>query len=192
MSHSIFALELCLRHDETPGLHQQLRQALPAQLTHMSAGQKWQQYHRAVQLLEHNIGAAERGCWDYFDDEERARNDFDMWTKGMTTAEGARPEPRALAAGEARYLTFTMAFLIVKDSPSDLALRRTCNIKETHLWRREVFAHLLKNFGVVSFASVYRDVAYIIPRDPDWALTAQDLTAKKFEYLRRIVDKQRA
>lgn len=191
MSHSIFALELCVRLDETGLLHKQLRQALPLQLTRMSAGQKWQQYHQATQLLLRNIGAAELGCWDYFEDEERARNDFDMWTKGMTTAEGARSESRLLVAGEPRYLTFTMAFLIVKDSPSDLALRRTCNIKETHLWRRDVFAHLLKNFGVVSFASVYRDVSYIIPRDPEWSLTREDLTAKKFEYLRRIVDKQR-
>jgi hypothetical protein len=190
VSHSIFALELCVRLDQTGLLHQQLRQALPLQLTHMSAGQKWQQYHHATQLLLRNIEAAELGCWDYFEDEERARNDFDMWTKGMTTAEGARPESRQLVPGEPRYLTFTMAFLIVKGSPSDLALRRTCNIKETHLWRRDVFAHLLKHFGSVSFASVYRDVSYIIPRDPEWSLTRQDLTAKKFEYLRRIVDKQ--
>jgi hypothetical protein len=191
VSHSIFALELCVRLDEVGLLHHHLRQALPVQLAQMSPGQKWQQYHRAAQLLRQHIGAAERGCWDYFDDEERARNDFEMWTKGMTTAEGAREGSRPIVPGEPRYLTFTMAFLLLKDSPSDLALRQACRIKETHLWRRDVFAHLLESFGAVSFSSVYRDVAYLIPRDVEFALTAQDLTAQKFEYLRTIVDKQR-
>ena len=185
MAHSIFAMELCMRLDGRAELHHHLRQTLP-DVTQMAVGHKWQCYHRATQILAYNLQSAERGCWDYFDDPERAQNDFEMWKNGMVTAEGARPGPRPLSPAEPRYLTFTMAFLLVKDSPSDLALRRLCEISQEHLWERRVFAHLLNSFGKVSFASVFRDVSYIIPRDIEWALTREDLAHEKFQYLRML------
>ncbi|MFZ5894991.1 MAG: hypothetical protein ACOY0T_28285 [Myxococcota bacterium] len=187
MSHSIFAMELCARLDAQFMLHHHLQQALPVQSELLTPGQKWHQYHRLTQLLTYNLHAVERGCWDYFEDEERAQNDFEMWKTGMTTREGARPGPLPHSMQEPRFLTFTMAFLLVKDSPSDLTLRSICNVPEANLWRRDVFAYILSSFGSISFASVYADVAYLIPRDIDWALTLEDLRAPKFHYLRPLV-----
>ncbi|HET9958475.1 MAG TPA: hypothetical protein VFQ61_28465, partial [Polyangiaceae bacterium] len=160
--------------DPQAALHRALLEAVPAQNTTLSAGQKWHQYQRAASLLLNNLHLAERGCWDYFNDDERAQRDFEQWTRGMTTREGVRPGPRALAPVqyEARYLTFTMAFLIEQDSWSDLALRGYCNVPESKLWQRDTFGHILRNFGWVSFACVKADVAYLIPRDLEWALTA--------------------
>jgi len=187
MSRSIFALELCARMDDRGELHKNLREAIPLDSAMLTPGQKWQSYHRATQILLYNLHAAERGCWDYFDDDERAENDFAMWKHGMTSAEGARAGARPLSTSEPRYLTFTLALQLVRDSPSDLALRKECNIPEPRLWHRQTFAHLLHHFGAISFASVHADVAYLIPRDIEWALTAEDLTAAKFHYLRPIV-----
>src|SRR5262245_49250800 len=85
----------------------------PPQMSHQL---KWQQYTRAAKLLYDNLALAERGCWDYYDDEDRAQKDFAMWTNGMLTKEGVRPSPSGLPdpyRGEPRYLTFTMALLIV-------------------------------------------------------------------------------
>lgn len=187
MSHSIFAMELCLRLDPGGQLQQQLRAALPVQSMWLGVGAKWQHYRQVAQLLHANIHLAESGCWDYFDDPERALKDFEMWKNGMLTAEGARDDQRAFSANEPRYITFTMAFLLIKDSPSDLTLRESCDVPAASLWNRAVFARLLRDFGQVSFASVFADVAYLIPRDPPWALTAEDLTDPKFHYLRRLV-----
>jgi len=186
MSRSIFALELCARLDAQGELHRNLRDALPLDGA-LTPGQKWQSYHRATQILLYNLHAAERGCWDYFDDDERAENDFAMWKKGMTTAEGARASSRPLSALEPRYLTFTLALQLVRDSPSDLALRKVCEVPEPALWQRQTFARLLQHFGAISFASVHADVAYLIPRDIEWALTVDDLVAEKFRYLRPLV-----
>jgi len=187
MDYSIFAMELCLRLDASCQVQQQLRSSLPVQSVCIGPGAKWQYYRHVAQVLHANLHLAESGCWDYFDDPERALRDFEMWKNGMLTAEGARDDQRALSPSEPRYITFTMAFLIIKDSPSDLALRRSCEVPEPYLWNRAVFARLLNDLGQVSFASVFADVAYLIPRDPPWALTTEDLAQPKFHYLRRLV-----
>src|SRR5690606_33662057 len=88
--------------------------------------------------------------------------------------------------GEPRYLTFTMAFLILKDSPCDLALRSLCDIPEAALWQKATFKRILDGLGVLNFASIVGDVAYLIPRDDGWGLTRADLTDPKFHYLRAL------
>ena len=70
-----------------------------------------------------------------------------------------------------RYLTFTMALLLVKGTPTDAAVRR----------------HILSGLSVLSFASIKSDVAYLIPRDVGWGLTLEDLADARFQYLRPIV-----
>jgi hypothetical protein len=189
MQHSIFALEVCARLvPESP-----LRAALAALIVEaperLGLHQKWWQYQRASQLVVENLHAVERGCWDYFNDDDKARNDYAMWTNGMLTEEGVRREPSGLAdpyRGGPRYLTFTMAMLIVQDSPTDRMLLDLCSIPEARLWHKETFARILRGIARISFASVASDVLYLIPRDDEWALTAQDLQAPKFEYLRML------
>jgi hypothetical protein len=187
MTHSLFAMELCLRLDAACHVQQHLCASLPVQNNWLGVGGKWQYYRHIAQVLLANLHLAESGCWDYFDDPERARSDFEMWKNGMLTAEGARHEQRVLSLSEPRYITFTMAFLLVKDSPSDLMMCKSCDVPEASLWNRAVFARLLNDFGHVSFASVFADVSYLIPRDPPWALTAEDMAHPKFHYLRRLV-----
>ena len=102
--------------------------------------------------------------------------------------EGARPGPLGgdPYRGEPRYLTYTMAFLMAQGSPTDMIVRQVCNIPEPHLWARASFQRILSNINQLSFSSIKGDVAYVIPRDPTWALTQQDLREPKFHYLRRI------
>ena len=79
-----------------------------------------------------------------------------------------------------------MSFLIVNGSPTDLAIRQLCNFNEQHLWHRQTFQHILAGLGVLNFASIKSDVAYLIPRDVGWGLTDEDLAQPKFQYLRVI------
>jgi hypothetical protein len=189
VEHSIFAVEVCARLVPESPLRAGLCDVVQSAPEAMSLHQKWAQYQRAAQLVVENLHLCERGCWDYFDDDARARRDYDMWTTGMTTEEGVRPEPSGLAdpyRGEPRYLTFTMALLIAQGTPTDRMMREVCNIPEAALWQRQTFARVLRGLGQVSFASVESDVIYLIPRDDAWALTLQDLAASKFEYLRML------
>jgi hypothetical protein len=189
MSKSIFAIEIAARIDRAPGLLPILREAVAGQGPQMGLQQKWDTYKRASDALVGHLGHIERGCWDYFDDDARADSEFASWLSGMTTEEGARAHPSGRPdpyRGEPRYLTFTMAFLLVRPSKTDDAVRQLCDIPETHYWRRDVFARILGGLGVVSFASVKSDVMYLIPRDDDWGLTSDDLAKPQFGYLRRI------
>ncbi|WP_437978433.1 hypothetical protein WMF11_18685 [Sorangium sp. So ce295] len=190
MEHSIFAMEVCARMDPGSTLQRALHDAVQVQFEKMSLQYKWYQYRRAQLALLSNLHALEKGCWDYFDDDSRALNDYGMWSRGMITEEGARKGPSGTPdpyRGQPRYLTFTMAFLLIQGSPTDRMLRTVCDIPKDRLWRRDVFGHILQNLGHVSFASVKSDVIYLIPRDEGWALTADDLTDPKFHYLRKIV-----
>ena len=83
-------------------------------------------------------------------------------------------------------MTITVSWLLQRFTPSERALAALCAIPQTHLWRRDTFARILQGINAVSFASVKADVVYLLPRDPDWGLTAADLAHQKFHYLRRI------
>jgi hypothetical protein len=190
MSSSIFSIEVAARLDRAPALLPILRSAITEQPQALGLQHKWALYRRAAEALLGHLAILERGCWDYFDDEQRAKKDFDMWLGGMTTREGSRRAPSGRPdpyRGEPRYLTFTMTFLMVRPSPTDTAMAQLCDVPEPHLWRRDVFGRLLSGMGVINFASVRSDVMYLIPRDEDWGLTVDDLAEAKFEYLRPIV-----
>jgi hypothetical protein len=189
VQHSIFAIELCARLVPESPLRFALAEMISSAPERMSLHQKWMQYQRASQILVENLATVERGCWDYFNDDARALKDFEMWTQGMVTEEGVRAEPSGLAdpyRSEPRYLTFTMALLILQDSPTDRMMIELCRIPEAYLWHKETIARILRGMAQVSFASVKGDVMYLIPRDDEWALTGQDLSLPKFEYLRML------
>jgi hypothetical protein len=187
MPHSIFAIEVCLPLDL--GLQASLRQLVIEQGEHVGYQEKWRLYRRASSLVVAQIGRLERGCWDYFDDNARADRDYGMWVAGMTTEEGARTEPSGSGdpyRGAPRFMTLTMAFLLVNNSPTDLSIAALCTIPQPDLWKRDTFARILNGMGALSFASVASDVIYVIPGDAGWGLTPEDLSAPKFDYLRAI------
>jgi hypothetical protein len=181
-------MEVCMPLDT--GVHSQLRRLVVEHPEQVGYQEKWALYRRASEIVIGQLEHVDRGCWDYFDDDARALRDYDMWVKGMTTREGARTEPSGASdpyRGSPRYMTLTMAFLIVQNSPTDFALSSLCNTPEPDLWRRATFARILNGLGQVSFSSVKSDVIYVIPGDSGWGLTAEDLSDSKFEYLRQVV-----
>ena len=189
MRHSIFAFEVAARYETGGRLHDALRGALANAQLHMNLQQKWRFYKEAVSELLVALPLFQRGCWDYFDDDTRAKSDYEQWVAGMVTEEGARLEPSGddPYRGSSRYLTFTMAFLLVNGSKTDEAMKRLCDIPESRLWERATFHRILSGLGVLSFASIKSDVAYLIPRDAGWGLTDEDLAHPKFAYLRPLV-----
>jgi hypothetical protein len=184
---SIFAMELCYRYD--PALHAILRGHATSQPAALGYHEKWVAYRNCQSDLLANLDRVDRGCWDYFNDDERAKRDFEMWVRGMTTDETARTTPSGPAdpyRDDPRYMTFTMALLIAQDTPTDAALFNLCNVPEDKLWEKAVFTRILQGLGIVNFASVKGDVMYVIPRDEEYALTTGDMSNDKFAYLRPL------
>jgi hypothetical protein len=190
VKHNVFAIELCLRLEQGSGLRAALRELVVWHPAASSPGQKWELLKRATQLLLDNQPLFEKGCWDFFDDDARARRDYDMWCNGMITEEGVRPEPSGRPGddpGEPRFLTFTISLLLKAGARSVAELTKLCDIPEPDLWKKSTFARILHGLTCVSFAAVKSDVLYLIPGEDHWGLTAKDLEHDKFDYLRPIV-----
>lgn len=188
MRHSIFAMELCLLMPPDGTLRQDLVRLVSRHPQRSDPAQKWELYKRIAERLLQDLHLADQGCWDFFDDDAKARADHQMWSNGMITEEAVRPEPSGEGSDDdPRFMTYTMSFLIVQGAASERALARLCEIPQAKLWRRETFEHLLRGLRTLSFGSVVSDVSYVIPRDAPWGLTRQDLQDPKFHYLRKIV-----
>ena len=190
MKHSLFALEICARFEHGGRLHTELHRLLSSADLNQSLQQKWLFYRSVVSELLVATPLYHRGCWDYFNEDAKAKASYEQWVGGMVSEEGARlaPSPDDPYRGPAHYLTFTMAFQIVAGSPTDDAVSELCAIPEERLWHRQTFQQILNGLGVLNFASIKSDVAYLIPRDVGWGLTLEDLADTKFDYLRTIVD----
>jgi hypothetical protein len=186
---SILAWEVCFSLQPESKLREQLRALVVESSAGMSLHGKWKMYRQLTDVLTPNMEVAVRGCWDFFDDDTRAVNDFDMWSKGMITREGVRAGPQTTDAyrGEERFLTFTMAFLLMQGTPAERSLKERCAVPSNQLWQRRTFEKILLGVPALNFASVIADVSYVLPgREDTWALTRADLTDPKFAYLRKI------
>jgi hypothetical protein len=190
MKRSIFAIEMCLVLDPSTSLQHDLKQLLTTNTEKLSYDGKWYIYQTASHALLANRHLWHRGCWDFFEDDTKAQNDFRMWVNGMLTEEGARKSPSGLPdpyRGQPRYMTFTMACLLVQGSDAERSISRVCDIPQSMLWHRSSFERVLQGIRWINFAVVEADTMYLIPGDLGWGLTQSDLSAKKFEYLRPIV-----
>lgn len=193
MRHSIFAMEVCLRLEPGNTLPSTLRNLVVNHPRAATSGDKWWLYRTAADTLLASLHLIEKGCWDYFDDNDRALRDYKMWCDGMITEEGARNGPSWEGGRDpyrsygTRYLTFTMAFLLAQGTTTDRELAMRCNIPQQNLWRRDVFRYLIEGIPLINFAWVKSNVVYVIPGDERWALTPEDLAQPKFHYLRPLV-----
>jgi hypothetical protein len=188
VSRSIFAIEMCLRYDA--GLAGWLRGLLTSNTTEPTHGQLWHLWTSTADALGQRQSAWVTGCWDFWDDATKAQNDFQMWKNGLMTEEGARQAPSSGGEpyrGGERYMTVTMATLLVRGSAAEQAMAGVCNVPQAYLWHRGTFARILLGIRHINFAAVDRSTLYLIPRDDGWALTPEDLRLPKFHYLRPIV-----
>jgi hypothetical protein len=186
---SVFACEMSLAY--SPAVHDGLRALVTQSYRPLSFGEKWALYDRAASFLVANQSSWWSGCWDFFDDDARARTDFNMWVQGMLTEEGARSSPLPFSGdpyrGHTRFLTFTMAVLMVQGTPSERRVAQALDIPEGRLWTRDTFTRVLLSVRLFNFASIQGSTLYLIPQEPTYALTSEDLRHPKFQYLRQIV-----
>ena len=189
MDHSVFAIEVCLRADAAPGLVATLRERIKAHPRAVSRDAKWRFYRDCADDLLANLSIIERGCWDFFDDDARARRTFEDYSEPLRNERGARKEPSGSPErhGDPRYMTLTVAMLLVNGSPCERELSAMCDTPEEKLWRRETFLKMLRALLKIDYGVVKGDVLYLIPGDLAWGLTAADLADSKFAYLRQVV-----
>jgi hypothetical protein len=173
--------------DVAPMMLDQLRPLVTPAPERLSRDEAWQRHATAANVVLQFFDVVERGCWEYFDEEASAKAMFDDWCRPVLERAVPRQAPSGVPtyreAGP-RYLAFTLVYLLAYGSPSDLEVRRACNILPQDLWKKRTFRRLLGAVKTLSFASVKGDSMYMVPRDHDWGLTANDLAEEKYHYLR--------
>jgi hypothetical protein len=193
LRHSVFTLEICARYDATPRMLDELRTILKEAPVNPTRQEAWDRHSTAADTLLRYFDAVERGCWEYFDDEQTAMAMYDEWCQPIIDEAVPRQGPSGGIgsyredAGP-RYLAFTLVYLLAYGSPSDLMVRASCEIPQADLWKRFVFRRLLAVVRNLSFASVKGDAMYMAPRDADWGFTPADLEGETYKYLRVLGD----
>lgn len=187
MRHSVFTVEVCARLDLAPAMLESLRPIVQGAPERLSRDEAWGRHCAAAEVILQFFDAVERGCWEYFDEETSAKATFDDWCRPVLDHAVPRQGPSGVATyrdAGARYLMFTLVYLLAYGSPSDLEIRDACDIATGDLWKRGTFRRLLGAVRTLSFASVKGDAMYMVPRDQDWGLTSSDLEAQTYHYLR--------
>jgi hypothetical protein len=186
---SVFALEVCMRLDPAGRLRDNLHSLITSHPESSEPWQKAQLMRRVAELVEESQDLIEKGIWDFFDDDARARRTFEDYSEPLRNERGARKEPSGSPErhGDPRYMTLTVAMLLVNGSPCERELSAMCDTPEEKLWRRETFLKMLRALLKIDYGVVKGDVLYLIPGDLAWGLTAADLADSKFAYLRQVV-----
>jgi hypothetical protein len=189
LRHSVFTLEVCARLDMAPGLLEELRPIVQTAPDRVTRDEAWGRHAAAADVLLRHSQVIERGCWEYFNEEATAKAMFDDWCRPVVDRVVPRQEPSggpAYREPGPRYVLFTVAYLLARDSPSDMAVRAACDIPQQLLWTMPTFRRVLGAVRALSFASVKADAIYLVPRDYDWGLTQMDLASEKYQYLRYL------
>ena len=189
MRHSVFTVEVCARLDLMPQLLDQLRPLVQTAGERVTRTEAWQRHANAAECLLGAMDVVERGCWEYFDEESTAMQMFDDWCRPVLDKEIPRLGPSGIPSyrdAGPRYVLFTVVYLLARDSPSDVEVRRACDVPPEDLWRKRTFRRHLGTMKKLSFASVKADSMYMVPRDHDWGLTTEDLATERYAYLRTL------
>jgi len=178
MSRSFFSVEVCFSFSRSAALHDRLARLVKGAPESQDPEHKWRLHRRVADALIAGLPEAERGCWEYVDDD----GEDAMWTDWLAPLSDESRRPSGEEAGG--YFTFTMMMQAKRHSPTDRVLARAFRASEGALWNRGTFAGLLQTLPALSFDSVVRDALYLMPRDGNRGFTEGELQTERMKYLR--------
>lgn len=144
---------------------------------------------RFVALLEESELFWSYGYWDYLDDPETARQEFNTWVNEIegsmaTEAEELDKEIDNLRRTSNRkdYVVVTLLFLL--DTPYAPAEAIT---NEDDYFLKETFASLVHGLTAIDPNTIQADGAYVVPGNEEDGLSEDDLYGSGWEYLRMLL-----
>lgn len=137
------------------------------------------------------VSSARSGYWDFIGDSDKAHAEFDDWCEDITLA--ARLAKRDAANpfrsnAEGAFNVVTVAYLLLRGSPSALVAGEACDFEAPEFWKRRTFRDVLGCIPRLNFADVQADAAFIMPGSPDLGVPEHALQEKTFDYLRPLAD----
>lgn len=144
---------------------------------------------RLVALLDESELFWSYGYWDYLDDAEAARQEFNSWVDEI---EGSLATEREELGGDVDnlrrtshrkdYVVVTLLFLL--DTPYEPA---AAIANEDDFFLKETFVTLVRGLVSIDPNTIQADGAYIVPGSADDGLSEDDLYSPGWEYLRMLL-----
>jgi hypothetical protein len=178
VARSFFSTEILFSFTRSAALHGRFRDLVQTAPGALFPEQKWRLHRRAANLMLEGLAEAERGCWEYMDDD----GSDEMWNEWESPLHDPSRRPGGREPGG--FFTFTMMFQTKSGTLSDRSLASACRLGEGQLWSRGTFATMLQTLPALGFDSVVKDALYLMPRDATAGFTERELAADRMKYLR--------
>ncbi len=144
---------------------------------------------RFVALLEESELFWAYGYWEYVDEAEEAKEEFNTWIDEIESLLATEEEDMGEAIDEIQrisnrkdYVVVTLAFLL--DEPYKPA---TEVASEDDAYLKETFVALVQGLGRIDPRTVQADAAYVVPGNEEDGLSEDDLYGPGWEYLRILL-----
>ena len=144
---------------------------------------------RFVALLEESELFWAYGYWEYVDEAEEAKEEFNTWVDEIESLLATEEEDMGEAIDEIQrisnrkdYVVVTLAFLL--DEPYEPATEAA---NEDDAYLKETFVALVQGLGRIDPRTVQADAAYVVPGNEEDGLSEDDLYGPGWEYLRILL-----
>ena len=192
MAYTFFGIQVAVKAFFKDDFRARLHDAVARGDAEQSLNEKRTFWKRVTAVLNDAMPVFEYGYWDLIRNDS-AEEEFESWCSEIEGSVATEPEEMGAAHDEAHrfsadraYVLCTLAFLLERDSNSDLTLGERCDLPEDEYFTRATFARLIASVPMLNFANVQADAVYVVPGNDTDGLSDDDLRGEGYEYLKPL------
>jgi hypothetical protein len=192
LAYTFFAIQVAVKAFFKDDFRKRLHQTVARADAEQSLAEKRTFWKQVTAVLNEAMPVFEYGYWDLIR-EDSAEEEFESWCSEIEGSVATEAEEMGSAADEVNRLSadqsfvlVTLAFLLERDSNSDLTVGERCDLPESDWFTRATFAHLIATVPMLNFANVQADAVYIVPGNDTDGLSDDDLHGEGYEYLKPL------
>jgi hypothetical protein len=182
---SLFALQVFLPLPAADSLRHDLVETVRRMPDQSGFAAKNDAYAHITRLLHAHVGGFTFGVWDYFEDNDVAKREWQQWCEGTEADAREAPAPDPYRAGAAQMFV-TLLLLMAHGKAADRMMCEACRMPEGTEWTRQTFGRLLAVLPQLNFATVSSDAIYVRPGVMGGGVTAAELGEEHYQYLRKL------
>jgi hypothetical protein len=189
VSYTFFGIQVAVKAFFKDDFRRRLHETVARGEAAQSLNDKRQFWKRITAVLNEAMPVFEYGFWDLIR-TDAAEQEFETWCSEIEGSVATEFEEMSTTVDEVnrlsadqRYVLVTLAFLVERDSNSDLTLGERCDLPESQWSTRQTFAHLVATIPMLNFANVQADAVYVVPGNDTDGLSNEDLHGGGYEYL---------
>jgi hypothetical protein len=192
LAYTFFGIQVAVKAFFKDDFRKRLHETVARADAEQSLAEKRTFWKRVTAVLNEAMPVFEYGYWDLIR-EDNAEEEFESWCSEIEGSVATEAEEMGSAADEVNrlsadqsYVLVTLAFLLERDSNSDLTVGERCDLPESDWSTRATYAHLIATVPMLNFANVQADAVYIVPGNDTDGLSDDDLHGEGYEYLKPL------